>query len=198
MTTHSSDSMQRPRRADARRNYAHLLDVARVAFAERGADASLEDIARRAGVGIGTLYRHFPTRQALLEAVFGDRVEALCAEASDLLVAPSPGDALATWLRAVVRHITLYRGLAAALAPILDKESEPASSWHGAIHAAGAALLARAQQSGAVRPDIGVADLLKLANAIAVATEQAPESADRLLALVMDGLWRHEPPEGRR
>jgi len=189
-TTRPSGSMRRPRRADARRNDEQLLDAARVVFAERGADASLDDIARRAGVGIGTLYRHFPTRQALLEAVFGDRVEALCAEAHDLLAAPSPGGALATWLRAVVGHITLYRGLAAALAPILDKEAEPASSWHGAIHTAGATLLARAQQSGAVRPDVGVADLLKLANAIAV----APEGADRLLSLVMDGLWRHEPP----
>jgi len=193
-TTRPSGSTRRPRRADARRNDAQLLDAARVVFAERGADASLDDIARRAGVGIGTLYRHFPTRQALLEAVFGDRVEALCAEAHDLLAAPSPGDALVTWLRAAVGHIMLYRGLAAALAPILDKEKEPASSWHGAIHTAGAALLARAQQSGAVRPDVGVADLLKLANAIAVATEQAPEGADRLLSLVMDGLWHHEPP----
>ncbi len=93
-----------------------------------------------------------------------------------------------------VGHITLYRGLAAALAPILDKEAEPASSWHGAVRAAGAALLARAQQSGAVHPDVGVAGLLKLANAIAVSTERAPEGADRLLSLVMDGLWRHEPP----
>jgi len=193
-TTRPSGPTPRPQRADARRNDAQLLDAARAAFAEHGADASLDDIARRAGVGIGTLYRHFPTRQALLEAVFGDRVEALCAEARDLLGAPSPGAALATWLRAVVGHITLYRGLAAALAPILDKEAEPASSWHGAIRAAGAALLARAQQSGVVRPDVGVADLLKLANAIAVATEQTPEGADRLLSLVMDGLWRHEPP----
>jgi len=194
MTTRLSGSTQRPRRADARRNDAQILDAARVAFAEHGADAPLDDIARRAGVGIGTLYRHFPTRQALLEAVFGDRVATLCAEAHDLLVAPSSGDALVTWLRAVVGHITIYRGLAVALMPILDKEAEPASSWHGAIRAAGTALLARAQQSGAVRPDIGVADLLKLANAIAVATEQAPEGADRLLSLVMDGLWCHEPP----
>lgn len=193
-TIHPSGSAQRPRRADARRNDAQILDAARVTFAERGADAALDDIARRAGVGIGTLYRHFPTRQALLEAVFGDRVELLCAEAHDLLVASSPGDALATWLRAVVGHITMYRGLAVVLMPILDKDTEPASSWHGVIRAAGTALLVRAQQSGAVRDDIGVADLLKLANGIAVATEQAPEGPDRLLSLVMDGLWRRELP----
>src|SRR6266699_4143127 len=94
----------RPMRADARRNYGRLLAAALAAFSEQGADtASLEEIARRAGVGIGTLYRHFPTRQALLEAVYRDQVEALRARADDLLENAPPADALAEWLRAMVR-----------------------------------------------------------------------------------------------
>src|SRR3954452_2753784 len=90
----------RPMRADARRNVERLLAVAKETFAERGADAPLEEIARRAGVGIGTLYRHFPTREALLEALLRDSFEPLRAEADRLLTSPSPGDALDAWLRA--------------------------------------------------------------------------------------------------
>src|SRR5579863_9733131 len=94
----------RPMRADAQRNYARLLDAASAAFLEHGADdVSLEEIARRAGVGIGTLYRHFPTRQALLEAVYRDQVETLSARARELCEAESPEGALAEWMRAMVR-----------------------------------------------------------------------------------------------
>src|SRR5215472_6078720 len=93
----------RPMRADAQRNYARLLSAAMAAFTEHGADdTSLEEIARRAGVGIGTLYRHFPTRQALLEAVYRDQVEALRARADDLTGSDDPGEALAAWLRALM------------------------------------------------------------------------------------------------
>src|SRR5215471_13753051 len=94
----------RPMRADAQRNYTRLLDAAGAAFIERGADdVSLEEIARRAGVGIGTLYRHFPTRQALLEAVYRDQVELLSARADELTGSDdAPGAALAAWLRALM------------------------------------------------------------------------------------------------
>src|SRR5689334_18461894 len=139
-------------RADARHNYALLLTAAAAAFAEHGPDAPLDDIARRAGVGIGTLYRHFPTRYALLEAVFLDSIEALGAEAEELLDAPSPGDALATWLRSLLVHNLTQRGLKEAL--MMAAGSELASSCKTQMRAAGAALLARAQQAGAVRPDI--------------------------------------------
>src|SRR6266702_4679594 len=94
---------RRPMRADARRNYQALLSAANAAFIEQGADdASLEEIARRAGVGIGTLYRHFPTRQALLEAVYRDQVEVMSARAEELLADAPPGEALVAWLRALV------------------------------------------------------------------------------------------------
>src|SRR5215472_11381674 len=102
-TVSPRESTARPMRADAQRNYARLLSAAMAAFTEHGADdTSLEEIARRAGVGIGTLYRHFPTRQALLEAVYRDQVEALRARADDLTGSDDPGEALAAWLRALM------------------------------------------------------------------------------------------------
>src|ERR1700756_4745030 len=102
-TTSGPGSAERPMRADAQRNYAKLLGAASAAFVESGADdVSLEEIARRAGVGIGTLYRHFPTRQALLEAVYLGQVEALSARADELLASDSPEEAFAAWLRALV------------------------------------------------------------------------------------------------
>src|SRR5215831_17923693 len=115
----------RPMRADAQRNYARLLDAASAAFVEHGADdVSLEEIARRAGVGIGTLYRHFPTRQALLEAVYRDQVELLRARAEELLNDGSPGDAFAAWLRALAAFSATKRSLSSAMLATLGKDSE--------------------------------------------------------------------------
>jgi AcrR family transcriptional regulator len=185
-------------RADARRNRDRLIAVAREAFAERGADASLDDIARRAGVGPGTLYRHFPTRMALMEAVYRDGVEALCAEAYDRLASPSPGDALAEWLRSFLAYVATKRGLAKALTAVAGDEKPPFfAACHDMVGEAGAALLARAQESGAIRPDVQVWDLLKLVSGIAMTSEQAPDCAlmgDRLLALVMDGVRSQRQP----
>src|SRR3984893_247972 len=181
---------RRPHRADARRNFDALLVAAKAAFAEHGTDASLEDIARRAGVGIGTLYRHFPTRHGLVEAAFQDRFDALRAEAQYLRGSPSPADALATWLNALLVQADAFRGLAAPLAAILQDQESDLSSLCTAALDGGARLLARAQQSGAVRPDADFMDLVKLVGGIAVATERAtdPDRADRILGLVMDGL----------
>src|SRR6516162_4774667 len=111
----------RPMRADAQRNYARLLDAASAAFLEHGADdVSLEEIARRAGVGIGTLYRHFPTRQALLEAVYRDQVDALGARAAELAQSDSPAAALAEWVTALVTFGKAKRSLTTALLEVLD------------------------------------------------------------------------------
>src|SRR5476651_696805 len=106
--------LQPPKRADARRNYEQLIEAARGVFAEAGSNASLEEIARRAGVGIGTLYRHFPTRQALLEAVYVDEVEAMARAAADLTELP-PWDALSQWLHQYVRFAATKRALNEAL-----------------------------------------------------------------------------------
>ncbi|MEV4550834.1 TetR/AcrR family transcriptional regulator [Nonomuraea wenchangensis] len=180
----------RPMRADARRNYDRLLAAAAEAVAEQGAEASLEEIARRAGVGSATLHRHFPSRQQLLEAVFRDKVEALCARAADLAAGPDPGRALATWLRAVAGHAVSNRGLATAL---MRGAHDPTlgATCHTMITNAGAGLLARAREANAARPDVSITDLLTLVNAICLTVEQEPDAAahaDRLLTLALTGV----------
>ncbi|MFG2330335.1 TetR/AcrR family transcriptional regulator [Streptomyces sp. NPDC048604] len=178
-------------RADARRNHDRLLAAARVAFAEHGADASLEDVARRAGVGIGTLYRHFPNRPALLNAVFQDALAALLRRSGELAEADEPCRALVDWLRAVVAHAGMYRGLARALMSASHDESSALSQCSLPLHTAGERLLVRAQESGAVRRDVSIGDLMQLTNAIALAAEQDPgdeELADRLLSLTLRGV----------
>ena len=187
----------RPMRADARRNHERLLAAARVALASNGTTASLEDIARRADVGIGTLYRHFPNRQALLGAVFEDAVQELLARAREQLGAPRPCTALVTWLRDIITRASEYRGLAKALMTVSyadTRTGEDASDLArccAPIREAGTALLRRAQQAHAVRDDVSIGDLLQLTHAIALAAEETPddpELADRLLTLTLRGL----------
>lgn len=181
----------RTMRADARRNHERLLTEARTAFAEHGAEASLEDVARRAGVGIGTLYRHFPNRDALLSAVFEDAVNDLLARSRELLTDPNPCAALVTWLREMVAQASEYRGLARALMSVSSDNTSALARCSDPIRQAGSALLTRAQESGSVRPDVEIGDLLQLTHAIALAAEETPgdpELADRLLRLTLRGL----------
>src|SRR5579863_192384 len=181
----------RPMRADAQRNYARLLDAASAAFVAHGADdVSLEEIARLAGVGIGTLYRHFPSRQALLEAVYTDQVESLSARAEELRETESPADALADWMRALVKFSSTKRNMTTALLATLGTDSELLSSCAKQIKGAAETLLARAQQAGVVRLDADAMDLIRLVHAVNIATEKAPDpgQADRMLALILDGL----------
>ena len=189
----------RPMRADAQRNYTRLLEAASAAFVEHGADdVSLEEIARRAGVGIGTLYRHFPTRQALLEAVYIDQVESLSARAEELLTSDSPADALAEWLRAMVKFSSTKRSMTSALLTTLGTDSELLSSCVKQIKGAAEALLARAQQAGVARPDADAKDLIRLVHAVTIATEKTPDTgqADRMLALILDGLRLQQGASG--
>jgi len=182
----------RPRRADARRNYGQLVEQARIAFAESGVNASLDEIARRAAVASGTLYRHFPTRLDLIEAVLAEQVAELVALGRELLTVEDEFDALSTWLRAALAHGLTYRGLSAAVMnSALDRGNDLVSTSHGEIVEVGAALLARARQSGVIIADADVADVLKLVGAIAWAAQDTPDGsaqADRLLALLMNGL----------
>ncbi|HTW01188.1 MAG TPA: TetR/AcrR family transcriptional regulator [Streptosporangiaceae bacterium] len=182
----------RPLRADARRNYEKLLTAAAQAFAEHGADdASLEEIARRAGVGIGTLYRHFPTRQALLEAVYRDQVEAVRVRAGELLASEAPGEALADWLRVLVAFSSTKRSLTSALLESFGKDSDLLSSCSAVICGAAETLLARAQEEGTVRPDADARDLIRLVHAVNIASQHTaadPGQSDRLLGLILDGL----------
>ena len=195
-------SPTRSMRADARRNYDRILAAAAEAIAEHGAEASLEEIARRAGVGSATLHRHFPSRQRLLEAVFRDKVETLCATAADLAADPDPGHALATWLRAVAKHAVSNRGLAASLMRgAHDGDPTLGATCHTMITDAGAGLLARACRANAARPDVSITDLLKLVNAICLAVEQEPDGAaqaDRLLTLALTGVHPAGETAGRQ
>ncbi|WP_329623366.1 TetR/AcrR family transcriptional regulator [Streptomyces sp. NBC_01255] len=188
---------RRAMRADARRNHERILAAAGAAVARHGVDASLEEIARDAGVGSATLHRHFPSRQALLEAVFKDRVETLCATARDLAAELDPEAALVAWLHAVGAHAVTNKGLGAALMPGAGESSagggdpDLGDSCHTLILNAGSDLLDRAHQAHAVRPEVTITRLLKLVGAIALATEHDSDGAaetDRLLTLVLDGV----------
>ncbi|MFH9722629.1 TetR/AcrR family transcriptional regulator [Streptomyces sp. NPDC017254] len=178
-------------RADARRNHERLLTEARVTFSEQGADAPLEEIARRAGVGIGTLYRHFPTRAELLSAVFQEALAELLRRSGELAEAEEPCRALVEWLRALIAHAGEYRGLAHALMSASYDRSSALAQCSEPLRAAGERLLGRAREAGQVRADVSIGDLMQLTNAIALAAEQCPEDtelADRLLALTLRGI----------
>ena len=177
-------------RADALRNRARLVEAARGLFASRGAETSMEEIARDAGVGIGTLYRHFPTREDLVEAVFRDGIEQLQAQADELLASDAPGEALATWLRAQLTQAATCRGLAAeAMLAMLDAgPGEPTACE--AMRRSGAELLARAQAAGDVRSGIDIDDLVRMVQAIGLAAEESadPDTANRLFDFMLDGV----------
>ncbi|MGW1057871.1 TetR/AcrR family transcriptional regulator [Micromonospora rubida] len=184
-------------RADARRNYARLLAVAEEEIAAHGADASLEQIARIAGVGSGTVRRHFPSRHALLEAVFRERIETLSAQACDLTDAADARAALLEWLSAVTAYAATIRGLALALTR--DRATDPGVAHEHCASAqlteAGDPLVRRAVREGAVAPGVTVTDLLTLITGIALATEHHPDpatEANRLLALTVAGVSPHQ------
>jgi AcrR family transcriptional regulator len=192
MTATSTDAgiptlPQRPKRADAARNYDKLLAAARDAFTDDGADASLEDIARRAGVGIGTLYRNFPTRQALLEAVYVDEVEAICAAAEDL-DGLEPWEALVAWLRSFADYATTKKALAAELMAYMDHDAKVFAHCRQEIIAAGTPLLEAAQRAGEVRPDAVFIDVARMVGGIATIPNAEPGQVDRILAVALDGL----------
>lgn len=178
----------RPMRADARRNYERLVTVATEAFLEHGANASLDDIAKRAEVGPGTLYRHFPTRQDLLDAVVDQWMRSVLDEAQPLLDAADPAEALSRWLSRLIAHVAAFRGLTAALLP-----AEPGRHSPGRVlHTTAGELLLRAQQSGQIRTDIEVHDVLMLISGIAfVCSSGKVVDTDKLVGLIMDGLRVH-------
>lgn len=178
---------QRPKRADARRNYEKLLRAAGDAFENDGTAASLEDIARRAEVGIGTLYRHFPTRQALLEAVYIDEVEEMSAKATQLGDL-DPWDALVSWLRQFVRYAATKRALADEMLNTIDAEAPVFVACRSAITSAGDMLLQRAQEAGEARKDTNFSDVGRMVSGIASIRTADPGQIDRILDIALDGL----------
>lgn len=196
-TAHQSEpaANRRPMRADARRNYDRLLTAARTLFTRDGVDASLEEVARMAGVGIGTLYRHFPTRDALLEALMSDRFESARTRADALMGEADSTAALTDWMREFLVHTGAFRGLPASITAVAN---DPSSDLYRSCHEmrdAAQRLLVRAQESGDVRADVSADDVFLMASAIGWLGEQAlddPTRPDRMLALMIDGLRTKE------
>jgi AcrR family transcriptional regulator len=180
----------RPMRADARRNREELLTRAGEVFTERGIDASLEEIARRASVGIGTLYRHFPNREVLVEAVYRHEVATLCEGVDDLLAQHGPDEALAIWMRSFAVYVSHKRGMAMALKSLLGADSPLFTESHRRIQEAIGILVAAAVESGSIRADVAPDDLLRAMGGICMAAD-SPDWADRvgsLIGLLIDGL----------
>ena len=176
-------------RADAQRNRERLLVVAREVFTEKGVEAPLEEIARRAGVGIGTLYRHFPTRLDLVGTIYLDEVNALIRSASDLAGNGEPLEALRSWLERFVDYVATKRGLAGALEEL--RESGAFAQNQPRINAALGSLLEAGQKAGEIRPDVQPADVVRALGGICMLSERTvPERQQtrRIIELLVDGL----------
>jgi AcrR family transcriptional regulator len=185
-------AMARPKRADALRNYEKLIAAARESFAADGTSASLEEIARRAHVGIGTLYRHFPNRQALLEAVYVGEFEALCRSAADHAELP-PWEALVGWLQQFVAYMATKQALAQELLNYVDRDANVFQSCRAGLYAAGEPLLRRAQQARVVRGDTNLTEVIQMVGGIAKITSVEPEQIDHILEMALDGLRYRSP-----
>ncbi|MYR42380.1 TetR/AcrR family transcriptional regulator [Streptomyces sp. SID5910] len=186
----------RPMRADARRNRERLLAVAVEAFAEHGEGASLDDIAKRAGVGVGTLYRHFPTRQALLEAAYLERIEAIAARADVIAAGRPAGEALVAWLGELAVGMLQVRGLKALLGTAVTGGGAAVgdAACGDCVRGAAARLVRAAQDAGALRRDVEPIEVLRLVHGLVTASESAGEvdgtAVRRYLSLLMEGLTR--------
>jgi AcrR family transcriptional regulator len=177
-------------RADARKNHDHLLAVAGGVITEQGADASLRDIARRAGVGLATLLRHFPTREALLEALLRTSFDELTARAGELETSSSPEDALVSWLRDCVACAHEYRGVVALMVAAIEDAESALHASCVTMRAAGTRLLVRAQADGAARTTIDGTDLFALVGALAWLADQPSltSRADHLFDVVTSAI----------
>jgi AcrR family transcriptional regulator len=178
----------RPMRADARRNYELLVDAARKVFAEHGGGASMEAIAKEAGVGVGTLYRHFPKRIDVVEAVYRTDVDGLMAAADNVVATLEPWPALVAWLHAFVRYADGKRTFMAELHEAFDKHPEFRVESRERIDGAMEKVLAHAHKNGEVRDDVGTAELMQLLYGICSSPMATTGSSERLLPLIIDGL----------
>jgi len=180
----------RPLRADARRNRDRLLDVAVRAFSRGGDEATLDAIAKEAGVGIGTLYRHFPTREALVEAAYRSELDRLCEPVPELLEATAPDEALRAWMDRFVEYMTTKHGMADALSAVIASGGNPFEHSRDKLVTALGLLLGAGARAGSLRSDIAPVDLLVSLSGITLIAEQLkdPEQAGRMLDLLMDGL----------
>jgi AcrR family transcriptional regulator len=182
----AADETARPMRADARRNYDKVVAAAREAFAEGGAETSLEGIARRAGVGIGTLYRHFPNRQALLEVVYRDEVRQVCRSAEELQQLPA-WEGFVAWMHRLAGYLVTKQALAHEL-DYFGRDSDVFKTCRHDVFEAGEPLLARAQEQRVVRADTNLAEVIQLIGGITKIQTTDPAQRDRILSIALDGL----------
>ena len=177
----------RAMRADAKRNYDKVIVAAKEAFGETGATTSLEAIARRAGVGIGTLYRHFPTRQALLEAVYVGEVQQLCATTEEML-ALEPWESFQALSRRLLGYLATKKALAHELMNYVSRDCEVFQSCRADLFRAGEPVVHRAQEAGVVRSDTNFAEVIQLIGGIAKIEETAAGQREHILDIALDGL----------
>lgn len=186
----AGDGPVRPMRSDAKRNRELLIATAATAFGEHGVDTSLEDIARQAGVGIGTLYRHFPTRADLVEAVYRQNVEVLCGGIEELLATRSPDAALAEWMERFIRYVAIKRGLIEVIKSAVSADSEVFAYTHGLITDSITVLVDAAAAAGTIKPDVEPDDVLRGLSGFCLISDHDgwQEQAVRLVEILMDGL----------
>lgn len=186
---------ERPLRADARRNRDRLLEVAVRAFSQEGPDVTLDAIAKEAGVGIGTLYRHFPTREALVDAAYRSELARLCDSAADLLRDTAADQALRAWMDRFTDYMATKRGMGDALRALIAAGGDPFSESRDKLTGAIARLLRAGAEAGVLRKDVGPGDVLLSLSGISLATADTGrrDQVGRLLDLLMDGL-RASPP----
>jgi AcrR family transcriptional regulator len=178
---------ERRMRSDAQRNRERLLGAAVAAFSTDGPDATLESIAKDAGVGIGTLYRHFPNREALVDAAYRSELGRLCDAIPELLDRMSPDKALRTWMDMFIEYMTTKRGMAEALRMVIASGGNPFAESRSRLLAASCALMQAGAADGTLRGDLDPADLLASMSGVSLAAGD-PAQAGRLLDLLMDGL----------
>ncbi|MDH6109256.1 AcrR family transcriptional regulator [Kitasatospora sp. MAP12-15] len=183
----------RPLRADARRNRERLLEVAVRAFAQGGPEVTLDAIAKQAGVGIGTLYRHFATREELVEAAYRSELAKLCAAAAELLTTHQPDEALRAWMDSFVDYMTTKRGMADALRALIASGGDPFSHSRSMLTTAITELLQAGATAGLLRSDAEPEDVLFSLSGLSLAATTPEHRArmGRLLDLLMDGLRYH-------
>lgn len=186
MTIADLVKQRRPHRVDAQRNYDALVAAAREAFTEQGINASLEDVARRAGVGVATLYRNFPTREELIETVYVEEVMSVCRYGDDL-AGLDPWDALVAWLHRFARYV----GTKQALIDGLNRESPAFEPCRDALYGSGGPLLRGAQASGEARNDVDIDDVMRFFIGISAVNLAEESQQSRLFAMGIDGL-RHQ------
>jgi AcrR family transcriptional regulator len=181
----------RPLRADAQRNRDRLLEIAVRAFSQDGPEVTLDAIAKEAGVGIGTLYRHFPTREALIDAAYRNELNRLCDSAGDLLRDMPPDQALRAWMDRFADYMTTKRGMGDALRALIASGGDPFSQSRDRLTAAITTLLQAGVAAGTLRPDVSPDDVLVGLSGLSLAIDpERRDQAGRLLDLLMDGLRR--------